>query len=185
MVEAFKNDTLDVQQIGQWGTIQIQTAVISEDEQTLAIGTSQGAYLFDIPTETYLHTISVGQPATKIAWHPSRPILAIGADALTIWNTDTGELIQHLHSQPNQTITKLEFSADGEYLLAQIAQLSGEVLQAVYLWDIQTWSSLISHDSCCIDYEVAAFDNDNHLGGHGAFANEEDDNDCSTRLTER
>ena len=93
-----------------------------------------------------------------LAIHPSKPILAVAAMDIRFWDMETGARLKLLNEPPDQFVTTVAFSPDGEKVA--IGMRSGRV----YLWNLSLGQEphifeghsadvlalCFSHDSCLL-----------------------------------
>lgn len=115
----------------------IETAVLSPDSQSIAVGTSAGLWIYDA------HTLELKQQllghtalVSVVAWSPDSKQLASGSwdQTVRLWNIDTGEQtgeIQH----PDQLIALAWSPTDNVLASATWGSL-------ILLWDTSTTHSL-------------------------------------------
>ena len=121
-----------VTQLTRWGTGSWQIA-FSPDGRLLAVATSIGLYLYDIPALSEVRFIAADAAPVSVAFAPDGRLLASGSPDKTIrlWDVQTGRLVRTLAGHTD-SVFSVAFAPDGRWLA------SGSTDTTVRLWDVPT-----------------------------------------------
>ncbi len=109
---------------------------ISADENTVAVSSNDGVVrFFDVPTRAFTHEIS-GLPNTTMSLSPDGRFVASGHQGISLRDRTKVEQA-HDFWTANTTVTAVDFSHDGEQLVA--ATDTG----VIRLWDLESGDELI------------------------------------------
>ena len=121
-----------VTQLTRWGTGSWQVA-FSPDGRLLAVATSIGLYLYDIPALSEVRLIATDTALVSVAFAPDGRLLASGSrdGTVRLWDVQTGQLVRRLEGHTD-LVWSVAFAPDGRLL----ASASDD--KTVRLWDGET-----------------------------------------------
>ncbi|EDN69617.1 G-protein beta WD-40 repeat [Beggiatoa sp. PS] len=94
--------------------------------------------LWEINTATELRLIKGPDSLYSVVFSPDGKKIAAGSfnETITIWETDTGQLLRTLQGNGMRTVYAVAFSPDGKKII------SGDLSNNVRVWDTSTGNSL-------------------------------------------
>jgi WD40 repeat protein len=106
-----------------WGQGEVYGVALSPDEQTIAVATTTGVYLYDRKTSQQKQFIGIPiipktswfrSPSQAIAFSPDGNLLAIGRDNITIWNLSKNDFEGVIDNRIDDfNVVKVAFSPRG------------------------------------------------------------------------
>jgi WD40 repeat protein len=122
-----------VTQLTRCGKGSLWQVAFSPDGRLLAVATSIGLYLYDIPALSEVRFIAADAAPVSVAFAPDGRLLASGSPDKTIrlWDVQTGRLVRTLAGHTD-SVFSVVFAPDGRWLA------SGSTDTTVRLWDVPT-----------------------------------------------
>ena len=123
---------------------QIRAIEWSPDGRWLASSSPNGTvFVFDTRTRRKLHTFRIKDHALALAWHPEKPILAVGSRDKTVtrWNVETGDRIDKTYTA-RASIQTMDYSPDGKLLVLGTWNTRG----SAEVWDAEGDKHLFNLD---------------------------------------
>ena len=122
-----------VAQLARWGRGKLNylyNLAFSPDGRLLAVATSIGLYLYDIPALSEVRFIATDAAVLDIAFSPDGRLLASGSSDKTVrlWDAASGQLVRTLEGHTD-SVYSVAFSPDGRLLAF------GSDDTTVRLWD--------------------------------------------------
>lgn len=106
-----------------WGQGEVYGVALSPDEQTIAVATTTGVYLYDRKTSQQKQFIDLPiiiktswryRPSQAISFSPDGNLLAIGRDRITIWNLSKNDFERGIDNRIDDfNVVKVAFSPQG------------------------------------------------------------------------
>jgi eukaryotic-like serine/threonine-protein kinase len=113
------------QSIGKHSGI-MQRVAFSPDGKLLATGGEDDeVQLWDFAKNRTAFVFPKARHMFQMAFHPVEPLLAIAADNVRFWNTETGEETKPLSNAPGHGATRIAFSPDGKWIA--VGMMDGRV----------------------------------------------------------
>ncbi|MEP3480194.1 MAG: serine/threonine-protein kinase [Fuerstiella sp.] len=119
-------------------TQHIRAIAWSPDNRWLASGSTDGSvFVFDTQTRRKIHTFSIDDQVLALAWHPAKPVIAIGSRNrnVTFGNAETGATLPQVYVA-NESVQAINYSPDGKLLVIGTWSKRG----SLEVWDLESGS---------------------------------------------
>jgi hypothetical protein len=153
-----------VTQLTRCGKGSLWQVAFSPDGRLLAVATSIGLYLYDIPALSEVRFIAADAAPVSVAFAPDGRLLASGSrdGTVRLWDVQTGQLVRRLEGHTD-SVFSVAFAPDGRLLA------SGSVDGTVRLRDVQTGQLVYTLEGHTDWVRSVAFAPDGYLLASGSM----------------